>query len=385
MRLSAVVGAEKGHERRERRSRGIMKRSLDRQVSLFVLTLFTVLLHAPAASIEPSKLDTFSASVHALKERLKKRIPTGENNEQEILELQNLLTSAENSIRAKKTDAKKHLEELRKREAGLHRSQVLWRSKAKEAERNVEMARKKEAEAIKAKELAQVSSQEAYNLEVSYKQYEEETKVLKTSISQLVEEAKDADVELNELKNHIKQLSLSSRLAMARQVKARPAEGLRRAGITAQKPDAGHANVNLADKKLKLFQANDSEKNDLRDPSGQSANGIGGRIDVDPSSEMCINAVLPAVDGLRDHSDSADQQIANQRDFHSRSSEDLMVRGEPESKEVPYEPQEARKRSSKRHKQETLVHSLNDSMGSFEPVANLPNDASKSKKVKDSQ
>ena len=116
-----------------------MNRYLDRKTCILVLTLYVTCLNAPAASIERGKVDAYAASVHALRERLKERAPTDENNDQNLLELQNLLATAENSIRDKKTDAKKQMEELRKREAGLHRSQVLWRSKAKEAERNAEM------------------------------------------------------------------------------------------------------------------------------------------------------------------------------------------------------------------------------------------------------
>ncbi|EKX48337.1 hypothetical protein GUITHDRAFT_105944 [Guillardia theta CCMP2712] len=359
-----------------------MNRSLDRKKCILLLALYVICLNAPAASIERGKVDAYAASVHALRERLKKRAPTDENNDQNLLELQNLLATAENSIRDKKTDAKKQMEELRKREAGLHRSQVLWRSKAKEAERNAEMARKKEAEAVKAKDLAQVSSQEAYSLEVASKQCEEETRCLKSSVSQLMEETKDAEIELSELKSQIKDLSLSSRLAIARQVKARPAEGLRR--FAGQRYEAEIMNADVADKNSRTIPLEGDDRTKLRDASRQTAEEIGGRTESGPSAIRRRldpkDSDLPPLDGLRDESEPEQAETANQDTFQSRSLAEMIEDGaEAASKDGNGEHVASAKRQSKRTKQGTLVQSVDASTEAPERASSVSKGHSKSK------
>ena len=197
-----------------------------------------------------------------------------------------------------------------------------------------------------------------------------------------MEETKDAEIELSELKSQIKELSLSSRLAIARQVKARPAEGLRR--FAGQRNEPEIMNADVADKKSRTIPPEGDDRTKLRDASRQTVEEIGARTGRGPSSTPRRldpkNSDLPPLDGLRDESEPEQAETANQDTFQSRSLGEMIEDGaEAASKDGNGEHVASAKRQSRRTKQGILFQSVDGSPEAPERPSIISMDHSKSK------
>lgn len=133
-------------------------------------------------------------------------------------ELQALMGRAEEESRAARTFAARSGEELKRKEAGVHRAHVAWRSKDMEAKRSSEVAEKRAADAARARLVAEKALGEAAVMEAEHLARERDMKDVKEETRRLMEQSRLADVELAELRLGVKDLRASSRLTATRGV-----------------------------------------------------------------------------------------------------------------------------------------------------------------------
>jgi len=131
-------------------------------------------------------------------------------------EVKALIAKAEEESRTARTLAARNGEELKKREAGLHRSIVLLRSKASEAKRSREVAERKEADAARARCVAEKAQREMEELEKEHHARELDAKAVAEGTHSLIEQSRIADLELTQLRAKAKDLGISTRLTSSR-------------------------------------------------------------------------------------------------------------------------------------------------------------------------
>ena len=143
---------------------------------------------------------------------------TPELNGAAVADLQTLMGRAEEESRAARTFAARSGEEMKKKEAGVHRLTVAWRSKSMEAKRSAEVASKKEEDAARARQVAEKAKSEAAAMGAEHTERERETKDMKEETLRMMEQCRLADVELGELRLRVKEMGVSSRLTATRGV-----------------------------------------------------------------------------------------------------------------------------------------------------------------------
>ena len=178
------------------------------------MLLVSVLLLRCCSSLQSSGAMTAWAALVDMRESLSQirgALLAPELDAASQAELKALMVKAEEESRMARTLAQRNGEELKKREAGLHRSIVLLRSKAAEAKRSKELADKKEADAARARCVAEKAQREKEELETEHRKRELDAKEIAEGTHNLIEQSRVADLELAQLRLRAKDLGLSCR------------------------------------------------------------------------------------------------------------------------------------------------------------------------------